>query len=74
MVERSSITATSEKPSEELVMFRRAIEKTGTLSLPNRTSPPRGLVAAQARFQRAPYQIPDTNQTPMIGNWFWNIG
>lgn len=74
MVERSSVASSCEKPAEELVLFKKAIEKTGTLSLPNRTTLPRGLVAARAKLQPSVFQVSAANSTPVIGNWFWSIG
>jgi len=74
MVDLSSVSHTPDKPAEDLALFRRAIDKAGKLSLPNRDTVPRGILAAQARFYRPPRAEADPNTTVMIGNWFWNIG
>ena len=73
MVDLSRVAHTLDKPSEDLALFRRAIDKAGKLSLPNRDAVPRGVLAAKARFSRPLHAEADPNTTVMIGNWFWNI-
>lgn len=74
MIDVSSVASNPDKPTEDLALFRRAIDKAGKLSLPNRDTIPRGILAARARFNRGSRAEADQNTTVLIGNWFWNIG